>query len=99
MSNTLRPLHDTIIARRADADKVTKGGIIIPENAKEKPIEAVAVAVGPGLMSDSGVRMPMDVKKGDRILIAKAMGADVKINGEDYVVIHEAGVLAVLESE
>jgi chaperonin GroES len=94
--NKIRPLHDTIIAQRIAGASASAGGIIIPETAKEKPTEALVIAVGPGVYNERGERTPMEVKVGDRILIGKGMGADIQLNGETYLMIHEDAVLAVL---
>ena len=92
-----RPLHDRVVVKRIDAEEKTTGGIIIPDTAKEKPQEAEVVAAGPGRVSDEGKRLPMSVKKGDRILLGKYSGTEVKIDGEDYVIVREDDVLAVVE--
>ncbi len=93
----VRPLHDRILVRRLDAEAKTAGGIIIPDTAKEKPQEAKVVAVGAGKIGDDGKRQAMGVKAGDRILFGKYSGSDVKIDGEDHLIIREEDVLAVLE--
>jgi chaperonin GroES len=93
----VRPLHDRILVRRLDAETKTAGGIIIPDTAKEKPQEAKVVAVGAGKIGDDGKRQAMGVKAGDRILFGKYSGSDVKIDGEDHLIIREEDVLAVLE--
>jgi len=77
----IRPLHDRILVKRLEEDEKTKGGIIIPDSAKEKPMEGEAIAVGPGRLGDDGKRIPMDVKAGDRILYSKYGGTDIKIEG------------------
>lgn len=89
------PLADRIVATRVEADETTPGGIVIPGNAKEKPLQAIVRAVGPGLWSD-GARRPMSLKEGDRILVGKYMGAEVKIDGQEMLVLREDEVLAVL---
>jgi chaperonin GroES len=94
----IRPLHDRIIVKRVASQETTKGGIIIPDTAKEKPIEAEVVAVGNGKVLDDGKVRPLQVKKGDRILFAKYSGTDVKIEGEEHLIMREDDVLAVLES-
>ena len=94
----IRPLHDRVLVKRIENEEQVRGGIIIPDTAKEKPQEAEVVAVGPGKVQDDGSRSPMDVKKGDRILIGKYSGSEVKLDGEDYVILREDEILAVLES-
>ena len=93
----VRPLHDRILVRRLDAEAKTSGGIIIPDTAKEKPQEAKVVAVGAGKIGDDGKRQPMGVKPGDRILFGKYSGSDVKLDGDDHLIIREEDVLAILE--
>jgi chaperonin GroES len=93
----VRPLHDRILVLRLDAETKTAGGIIIPDTAKEKPQEAKVVAVGAGKIGDDGKRQPMSVKAGDRILFGKYSGSDVKIDGDDHLIIREEDVLAILE--
>ena len=93
----VRPLHDRVLLRRLEEKEVVKGGIIIPDTAKEKPQEGEVVAVGPGKLDDNGKRMPIDVKKGDRILIGKYSGTDIKIDDEEYVIVREDEILGVLE--
>ena len=91
-----RPLHDRVVVRRIEGEEKTKGGIIIPDNAKEKPQEGEIVAVGPGRLTDEGKRIALEVKKGDRVLVGKYSGAEVKIDGTDYVIMREDEVLGVL---
>ncbi len=93
----LRPLHDRIVAKRIEQAEEVRGGIIIPDTAKEKPQEAEIVAVGPGKLDESGNRTPMDVKAGDRVLIGKYSGSEIKIGDEDLVILREDEVLAVVE--
>jgi chaperonin GroES len=93
----IRPLHDRLIVKRLEEEEKTKGGIIIPDTAKEKPIEGKVVAVGKGKVSKDGKNIPMDVKKGDRILFAKYAGTEVKIDGEEHLMMREDEVLAVIE--
>ena len=93
----IRPLHDRVLVKRLEAEEQVRGGIIIPDTAKEKPQEAEVVAVGPGKLDEDGDRMPMDVKKGDRILIGKYSGSEVKIEDQDYVILREDEILAVIE--
>ena len=94
---TIRPLYDRVMLKRVDAAETVKGGIIIPDTAKEKPQEAEVFAVGPGKVNDDGKRSPMDVKKGDRILIGKYSGSEIKIDSEEYVILREDEILAVIE--
>jgi len=93
----VRPLHDRIIVKRLEEEEKTKGGIIIPDTAKEKPIEGRVVAVGDGKIKEDGTKIPMDVKKGDRILFAKYAGTEIKIDGEEHLMMKEDDVLAIIE--
>jgi chaperonin GroES len=93
-----RPLHDRIMVRRIDAEEKTKGGIIIPDTAKEKPQEGEVVAVGPGARNDKGDLVPLDVKAGDRILFGKWSGTEVKIDGEDLLIMKESDVMGVIDT-
>ncbi len=93
----IRPLHDRVVVKRLEAQEQIRGGIIIPDTAKEKPQEAEVFAVGPGKVNDDGKRSPMDVKKGDRILIGKYSGSEIKIDSEEYVILREDEILAVIE--
>jgi len=93
----IRPLHDRIVAKRRESEEEVRGGIIIPDTAKEKPQEAEVIAVGPGKMDDSGKRTPLDVKVGDRVLIGKYSGSELKVADEDLVILREDEVLAVIE--
>ncbi len=93
----VRPLADRILVKRVEAEEVVKGGIIIPDTAKEKPQEGKVVAVGPGRLGDDGKRMPMEVKKGDLILMGKYAGTEVKIGGEEHIIMREDDVLAVIK--
>jgi chaperonin GroES len=92
----VKPLADRILVRRIEEKEVKKGGIIIPDTAKEKPQEAEVVAVGPGAIGEDGKRMPMEVKAGDRILIGKYSGTEVKIDGKEYIIMREDEVLAII---
>lgn len=94
----VRPLHDRVIVKRIEEGEVVKGGIIIPDSAKEKPMEGEVVAVGPGKIQDDGKRAPMDVKAGDRVLFGKYAGTEIKVDDEDVVIMREEEILAVLES-
>ncbi len=93
----LRPLQDRILVERVEEQEKTKGGIIIPDTAKEKPAEGKVVAVGQGKLDDSGKRVPLEVKAGDRILFGKYAGTEVKIEGEEYLIMREDDVLGVIE--
>jgi len=93
----VRPLHDRIIVRRLEEEEKTKGGIIIPDTAKEKPIEGKVIAVGTGRMKKDGAKLPLEVKKGDRVLFAKYAGTEVKIDGEEHLIMKEEDILAVIE--
>ena len=93
----VRPLHDRVLLRRLEEKEVVKGGIIIPDTAKEKPQEAEVIAVGPGKLDDNGKRMPIDVKKGDRVLVGKYSGSDIKIDDQEYLIVREDEILGVLE--
>ena len=92
-----RPLHDRVVVRRIDAEEKTKGGIIIPDTAKEKPQEGEIVAAGPGARDESGKILPLDVKAGDRILFGKWSGTEVKIDGEDLLIMKESDIMGVVE--
>lgn len=94
----IRPLHDRLIVKRMEEEEKTKGGIIIPDTAKEKPFEGKVIAVGDGKVKEDGTKIPMEVKKGDKILFSKYAGSEVKIDGEDYLIMKEEDVLAVIES-
>ena len=93
----LRPLNDRILVKRVEEKEVTKGGIIIPDTAKEKPAEGKIVAVGQGALNNEGVRVPLEVKKGDRILFGKYGGQEINIEGEEYLIMSEQEVLCVIE--
>ena len=92
----LKPLQDRILVQRVEEAATTKGGIIIPDSAKEKPAEGKVVAVGNGKLADDGKRVPLEVKKGDRILFGKYSGTEVKIEGEDYLIMREDDVLGTI---
>ena len=94
----IRPLNDRILVKRLEEVETTAGGIIIPDSAKEKPAEGEIVAVGPGKQNDQGERTAMDVKPGDRVLFSKYGGTDVKIEGDDYLIMREDDILGVLEN-
>jgi chaperonin GroES len=93
---SFRPLHDRVLVRRIEAEEKTAGGIIIPDSAKEKPQEGEIVAVGGGTKADDGKTTPLDVKAGDRILFGKWSGTEVKINGEDLLIMKESDILGVV---
>jgi chaperonin GroES len=94
----VKPLSDRVLLKRTEADEEVRGGIIIPDTAKEKPQEAEVVAVGDGKLDDNGKRLPMNVKKGDRVLIGKYTGQDIKINDEEHTIVREDEILAIIES-
>ena len=96
MAAKIRPLHDRVLAKRMEEEEQVRGGIIIPDTAKEKPQEAEIIAVGPGKIQDDGSRAPMDVKEGDKVLIGKYSGSEIKIDDEDYVILREDEILAVV---
>ena len=91
-----RPLHDRVVVRRLDSEEKTKGGIIIPDTAKEKPSEGVVVAVGPGARDESGKIVALDVKAGDRILFGKWSGTEVKLDGEELLIMKESDIMGVI---
>ena len=93
----MRPLHDRILVKRVEEENKTKGGIIIPDTAKEKPQEGKVIAVGSGRVTDDGKVVALEVKKGDRVLFGKYSGSEVQIEGEEHLIIREEDVLAVLE--
>jgi len=95
----LRPLHDRVLVRRLEEKEAVRGGIIIPDSAKEKPQQAEVVAVGSGKVSEEGERITLDVKAGDRILFGKYSGSEVRIEGEDYLILREDEILGVLGNE
>jgi chaperonin GroES len=92
-----RPLHDRIVIRRIEGDEKTKGGIIIPDTAKEKPHEGEVIAAGPGARDESGKLVPLDLKAGDRVLFGKWSGTEVKIDGEDLLIMKESDIMGVIE--
>jgi chaperonin GroES len=95
---TFRPLHDRLLVRRIEAEEKTAGGIIIPDTAKEKPQEGEVIAVGPGTRDSSGQLLPLDVKIGDRILFGKWSGTEIRINGEDLLIMKESDVMGIIQS-
>ena len=94
-----RPLHDRVVVRRVEEDTKTAGGIIIPDTAKEKPQQGEVIAVGPGARDEQGKVVPLDVKAGDRVLFGKWSGTEVKIDGEDLLIMKESDILGVLEGK
>jgi len=93
-----RPLHDRVVVRRVESDQKTAGGIIIPDTAKEKPMEGEVLAVGPGARSEDGKIHPLDVKAGDRVLFGKWSGTEVKLDGEELIIMKESDIMGVIES-
>jgi chaperonin GroES len=93
-----RPLHDRVVVKRIEAEEKTKGGIIIPDTAKEKPQEGEVIAVGPGGRDDNGKLIPIDLKVGDRILFGKWSGNEIKLDGEELLIMKESDVMGVIES-
>ena len=93
----IRPLNDRVLLRRLEQEEIVRGGIIIPDTAKEKPQEAEVMGVGPGKLDDSGKRVPCEVKKGDRVLIGKYSGTEIKIDNEELVIVREDEILGVIE--
>ncbi len=94
-----RPLHDRIVVKRITADEKTAGGIIIPDTAKEKPMEGEVVAVGPGARNEQGAIVELDVKAGDRVLFGKWSGTEVKLDGEELLIMKESDVMGVIEGQ
>ena len=93
----IKPLHDRVIVKRVDEEEMTKGGIIIPDTAKEKPVEGKVVAVGGGKILDNGKKQPLEIKKGDRILFGKYAGTDIQIEGEEHLIMREEDIIAIME--
>ena len=94
---SFRPLHDRVLVRRVDEDEKTSGGIIIPDTAKEKPSQGEVVSVGPGERDDTGNRVTLDVKKGDKILFGKWSGTEVNVNGEELLIMKESDIMGIVE--
>ena len=92
----VKPLNDRVLVKRIEEVQITKGGIVIPDTAKEKPIEGKVIAVGPGKMSDAGVRMALQLKEGDRVLFGKYAGTEIKMEGEEFLMMREEDILAVI---
>ena len=95
---SFRPLHDRVLVRRVEAEEKTAGGIIIPDTAKEKPMEGKVIAVGSGTVSEDGKVRPLDVKAGDRVLFGKWSGTEVKIDGEELIIMKESDLLGIIEA-
>jgi len=95
-STNFRPLHDRVVVRRVESEEKTKGGIIIPDTAKEKPQEGEVIAVGPGARNEAGKVVALDVKVGDRVLFGKWSGTEVKLNGEDLLIMKEADIMGII---
>jgi chaperonin GroES len=92
-----RPLHDRVLIRRVEAEEKSAGGIIIPDTAKEKPMEGEVVSVGPGARDDSGKVQPLDVKAGDRVLFGKWSGTEIKLDGEDLIIMKESDIMGIID--
>ena len=93
----IRPLHDRVIVKRVDEEETTKGGIIIPDTAKEKPVEGKVTAVGDGKVADDGKKIPLEVKAGDTILFGKYAGTEIQIEGEEHLIMREDDIIAIIE--
>jgi chaperonin GroES len=93
----VRPLHDRVIVKRVEEEETTKGGIIIPDTAKEKPIEGKIVAVGKGKILENGKKQPLEVREGDKVLFGKYAGTDIKIDGEEHLIMREDDIIAIVE--
>jgi chaperonin GroES len=93
---SFRPLHDRVVVKRLDAEEKTAGGIIIPDTAKEKPMEGEVIAAGPGARNETGALVPLDVKAGDRILFGKWSGTEVKLDGEDLLIMKESDIMGII---
>jgi chaperonin GroES len=96
MASTFRPLHDRVVVKRIDAEQKTAGGIIIPDTAQEKPQQGEVIAVGPGARDEAGKLVPLDVKAGDRVLFGKWSGTEVKIDGQDLLIMKESDILGIV---
>ena len=95
----LRPLHDRVLIRRVESEEKTSGGIIIPDTAKEKPMEGEVVSAGPGARGEDGTLQPMDVRAGDRVLFGKWSGTEVKLDGEELIIMKESDIMGVIERD
>ena len=93
----IKPLHDRVIVKRVEEEETTKGGIIIPDTAKEKPAEGLIVAVGSGKISEDGTKQVLEVKEGDKVLFGKYSGTEIKINGEEHLIMREDEIIAIIE--
>jgi chaperonin GroES len=93
----VKPLNDRVLVKRLEEMQVTKGGIYIPDTAKEKPVEGKVISVGPGKVNDQGNRVPLNVKEGDKILFGRYAGSEIKVEGEDYLMMREDDILAIIE--
>ena len=93
----VKPLNDRVLVKRLEEVQVTKGGIYIPDTAKEKPVEGKVISVGPGKVNDQGNRVPLNLKEGDRILFGRYAGSEIKVDGEEYLMMREEDILAVVE--
>ncbi len=98
MATTVRPLHDRVIVRRLDEDTMSAGGIIIPDSAKEKPLEGEVIAAGNGKIMENGDVRPLDVKAGDKVIFSKYAGTEIKLDGEDFLIMGENDILGVIEA-
>jgi chaperonin GroES len=96
---SFRPLHDRVLVQRLDEEEKTAGGIIIPDTAKEKPSQGKVIAVGPGARDEDGERLPMDVQVGDHILFGKWSGTEVKVDGEEYLIMKESDIMGIIEGQ
>ena len=93
----VKPLNDRVLVKRLEEMQVTKGGIYIPDSAKEKPVEGKVISVGPGKVNDQGNRVPLNVKEGDKILFGRYAGSEIKVEGEEYLMMREDDILAIIE--
>ena len=93
----IRPLHDRVIVKRIEEEETTKGGIIIPDTAKEKPMEGKVIAVGNGKLLDNGNKQPLEVKKGDKVLFGKYAGTEIKIDGDEHLIMREDDIIAIVD--
>jgi chaperonin GroES len=98
MATKVRPLHDRVIIRRLESEELTSGGIIIPDTAKEKPIQGEVIAAGKGKLLENGEIRPLDVKPGDRVIFSKYAGTEIKLDGEEYLMMREDDILGIVES-
>ncbi len=96
---SFRPLHDRVVVRRLTAEEKTAGGIIIPDTAKEKPMEGEVIAVGPGARNETGALVPLDVKAGDKILFGKWSGTEVKLDGEELLIMKESDIMGIIDAQ